>query len=240
MISQFLLIVKLFTKTYLVTKYKCNSEKQKNVNLKLKEIKMFKRTINNVTYKTRSQIHAEITGYAVYKTTFVISGQKFVYFGKQAFNVNPDMSYIGSGRLVQEKLAEMKDTDTVYKVVIDIFDTNEEALECEHEAILDARKQGLSLLNISSGNAGGNVFCSMTPEAIKARNEKISATMKGRVVSDEARKNISIAKTGKKRSASTCKAISDAKKGVKTGRKSVEQIANMKLAQQARRLREAA
>lgn len=201
---------------------------------------MFKRTIKNVTFKTRSQIHAEITGYAVYKTVFVINGEKFVYFGKQAFNVNPDMTYIGSGRLVKEKLAEMKDTDTVYKIVVDVFKTNEEALECEHQEIIHARKQGLSLLNISSGNAGGEVFCSMTPEAIKARNKKISETMKGRSVSESAKRNISLAKTGKKRPLEVCQAISDAKKGVKTGPKSAEQIANMKLAQQARRLREAA
>ncbi|HBM9257456.1 TPA: hypothetical protein L0X66_001788 [Citrobacter freundii] len=201
---------------------------------------MYKRIIAGKTFKTRSEISAEITGYAVYKTVFVINGEKFVYFGKQAFNVNPDMTYIGSGRLVREKLAAMKDTDTLYKIVVDVFKTNEESLECEHDAILDARKQGLSLLNISSGNAGGRVFDSMTPEQIKARNEKISETMKGHTLSDETKKKIALTKIGKKRSASACQAISKAKKGVKTGPKSAEQIANMKLAQQARRLREAA
>lgn len=201
---------------------------------------MYKRTINNVTFNTRSNVQAEITGYAVYQTTFIIDNEKFHYFGKQSFNTNPDMSYIGSGRKVREKLSEMKETDKVFKIVLAVFDSNDDALEFEHQSIMQARKDEINLLNISSGNTGGTVFGGMTDEQIKARNLKISASMQGHVLSAETRKKISDAKRGKIQSEETKQKIGSANKGRVIGTRSAETIEKMKQAQQARRLREAA
>lgn len=201
---------------------------------------MYKRTINNITYKTRSELKSEPTGFSVYKTVINISGKTFVYYGKQAFTISPDMQYIGSGRLVHEKLAEMTDTDTVYKIVLQNFESEQEAYDFESECIQEARKAKVNLLNISKGNSGGKVFDKMTEEQIKARNAKISQSMLGHEVSVETRRKISETKRGKTRSVETKQKIGDALRGVKTGPKSAEQIANMKKAQQARRLREAA
>lgn len=196
---------------------------------------MYKRTINNITYKTRSELKSDITGFSVYKTVFKINNTKFVYFGKQAFSFNPDMQYIGSGRLVQEKLGMMSDTDTVYKVVLQNFQTEQEAYDFESECIQQARKTKVNLLNISKGNSGGEVFNKMTPEQIKARNEKISLSMQGHPVSAETRRRISEAKTGKTQSEQTKQKIGDALRGRKTGKKSPETIEKMKKAQQRRR-----
>lgn len=101
---------------------------------------MYKRTINNVTYKTRSELDTEPTGFSVYKTVFSINNESFVYYGKQAFNGQPDMSYIGSGRRVQEKLAEMTESDIVYKIVLQNFESEQEAYDFESECIQSARK----------------------------------------------------------------------------------------------------
>ncbi|HBZ8158478.1 TPA: hypothetical protein MM329_000691 [Escherichia coli] len=199
---------------------------------------MYKRTINNITYKTRSELKSDITGFSVYKTVFKINNTKFVYFGKQAFSFNPDMQYIGSGRLVQEKLGMMSDTDTVYKVVLQNFQTEQEAYDFESECIQQARKEKVNLLNISKGNSGGKVFNKMTPEQIKERNKKISLSMQDHPVSDETRRKISEAKTGKTQSDQTKQKIGDSLRGRKTGKKSPETIEKMKLAQQRRREQE--
>lgn len=200
---------------------------------------MYKRTINNITYKTRSELTSEPTGFSVYKTVFTINNAKFVYYGKQSFVDTPDMQYIGSGSLVQEKLSAMSDTDSVYKVVLQNFESEQEAYDFESECIQQARKTGCNLLNISKGNSGGKVFNKMTPEQIKQRNEKISLSMQGHPVSAETRRRISEAKTGKTISTETKQKIGDAMRGRKTGKKSPETIEKMKLAQQRRREREA-
>ncbi|CAM6710142.1 hypothetical protein CIPOMM044M_01225 [Citrobacter portucalensis] len=202
---------------------------------------MYKRTINNVTYKTRSDIrNAEIKAYAVYKTVFRISNVSYVYYGKKSYSEQPDMLYIGSGRLVREKLAEMKPTDVLFKVVLKTFTDEQEAYDFETACIKHARQQQANLLNISSGQAGGNVFKSMTEQQIKERNQKISDSMTGHVVSLETRRKISEAKTSSVQSEETKKKIGKANKGRVIGTRSAETIEKMKLAQQARRLREAA
>ncbi|MGS7257720.1 NUMOD3 domain-containing DNA-binding protein [Enterobacter hormaechei] len=195
---------------------------------------MYKKTINNQTYKTRSELKSEPTGFSVYKTVFRIGDEQFVYYGKQAFVTSPDMSYIGSGRKVQEKLAEMTDTDSVYKIVLQNFESEQEAYEFESECIQEARKTKTNLLNISKGNSGGKVFDKMTDEQIKERNKKISMSMMGHEVSPETRRKISESKTGKKHSSDTCKKISESMKGRKTGPKSEETKRKMSEAQKAR------
>ena len=195
---------------------------------------MYQRTINNITYKSRSELASEPTGFSVYKTVFSINNTKFVYYGKQSFVDTPDMQYIGSGRLVQEKLSAMSDTDSVYKVVLQNFESEQEAYDFESECIQQARKTGCNLLNISKGNSGGKVFNKMTPEQIKQRNEKISLSMQGHPVSAETRRKISEAKTGKTISEETKQKIGDAMRGRKSP-KSQATIEKMKLAQQRRR-----
>ncbi|WP_368287540.1 NUMOD3 domain-containing DNA-binding protein [Kluyvera intermedia] len=196
---------------------------------------MHKRSINNITYKTRSELKSEPTGFSVYKTIFCINNTNFVYYGKQAFSVRPDTSYIGSGRLVQEKLTEMTDKDTVTKIVLQNFESEQEAYEFESECIQQARKSNVNLLNISKGNSGGAVFNKMTPEQIKQRNEKISMSMQGHPVSDETRRRISEAKKGKTVSTDTKQKIGDANRGRVIGKRSAETVERMKLAQQKRR-----
>lgn len=196
---------------------------------------MYKRTINNITYKTRSELKSAPTGFSVYKTVFRFGNESFVYYGKQSFAGTPDMQYIGSGRLVQEKLSQMTDTDIVYKVVLQNFESEQEAYDFESECIQQARKAECNLLNISKGNSGGEVFNKMTPEQIKQRNEKISMSMQGHPVSDETRRKISEARKGKTVSAETKQKIGDANRGRVIGRRSAETIERMKLAQQKRR-----
>ncbi|HEQ3542703.1 hypothetical protein LRM31_07355 [Enterobacter kobei] len=195
---------------------------------------MYKKTINNVTYKTRSELKSEPTGFSVYKTVFRVGNEQFVYYGKQAFNGQPDMSYIGSGRRVQEKLAEMNDSDIVYKIVLQNFESEQEAYDFESECIQSARKAEVNILNISKGNSGGKVFDKMTEEQIKQRNAKISASMMGHEVSDETRRKISEAKSGQTRSDDTKQKIGDALRGRKTGPKSEETKRRMSEAQKAR------
>ncbi|HHA1796991.1 TPA: NUMOD3 domain-containing DNA-binding protein [Enterobacter hormaechei subsp. xiangfangensis] len=195
---------------------------------------MYKKTINNVTYKTRSELKSEPTGFSVYKTVFRVGNEQFVYYGKQAFNGQPDMSYIGSGRRVQEKLAEMNDSDIVYKIVLQNFESEQEAYDFESECIQSVRKAEVNILNISKGNSGGKVFDKMTEEQIKQRNAKISMSMMGHEVSPETRRKISESKTGKKHSSDTCKKISESMKGRKTGPKSEETKRRMSEAHKAR------
>lgn len=195
---------------------------------------MYKRTINNVTYKTRSELNSEPTGFSVYKTVFSINNELFVYYGKQAFNGQPDMLYIGSGRGVQEKLAEMTESDIVYKIVLQNFESKQEAYDFESECIQSARKSKVNILNISKGNSGGKVFDKMTEEQIKQRNVKISMSMMGHEVSDETRRKISEAKSGQTRSDNTKQKIGDALRGRKTGPKSEETKRRMSEAHKAR------
>ncbi|WP_049218278.1 hypothetical protein [Serratia marcescens] len=187
--------------------------------------------------KTHSELNSIPKRFCVYKTILYHNGTSFTYYGKQAFTDVPDPRYIGSGRLLKEKLAMMSDTDPIEKEILCVFEDEESACYAEYEIIFHSKHEK-NILNIYAGGSGGNRLDRMTESDLQARSEKISRAQIGRKLSPETIEKMRLAKLGKKRSPEACKAISEGRKGIKTGKHSAETIARMKAAQQARRAKE--
>ncbi|UAN44255.1 hypothetical protein KGP17_17535 [Serratia sp. JSRIV001] len=185
--------------------------------------------------KTRSELNRVSSSYCVYKTVLHHQNGSFVYYGKQSFNDAPDSRYIGSGRLLKEKLNEMGDTDLIEKTVLSVFDDEQDALDFEQQLILNARKCNENLLNICSGGAGGNRLDRVSESGITIRSAKISINQTGRKFSEASIEKMRQAKLGKKRSIEAREAISKGRLGMKIGPRSAETIEKMKAAQQKRR-----
>ncbi|MEL5373832.1 NUMOD3 domain-containing DNA-binding protein [Serratia marcescens] len=196
---------------------------------------MFKNQI-----KTRSELNYAPDRFCVYKTSVYHNNKEFVYYGKQSFSQEhePDPFYVGSGRLLKEKIEEISDSDTIEKNVLKTFDNEKEALDFEAEMIKKGKTAFKNRsLNLKSGS-GGNVLGLMTADDYENRSEKISSSLTGRRHSEQTKQKIREAKLGVKRSPEACKAISEGRKGKTFGKRSSETIEKMKAAQQARRIRE--
>ncbi|WP_226909018.1 NUMOD3 domain-containing DNA-binding protein [Serratia marcescens] len=193
--------------------------------------------MNKNQVKTQSELNSIPTKFCVYKTILNHNGTSFTYYGKQSFTDVPDPLYIGSGRLLKEKLAIMSDSDLIEKEILCVFEDEDSACFAEWETIFNSRHEK-NVLNISVGGTGGNLLGRMNESDFKARSEKISKAQIGKKLSPETIKKMSLAKLGKKRSPEACKAISEGRKGLKIGKRSAETIARMKAAQQARRAKE--
>ncbi|CAI0914569.1 Uncharacterised protein [Serratia quinivorans] len=185
--------------------------------------------------KTRSALNRTSEKFCVYKTILNHQGESYVYYGKQSYSDSPDSYYIGSGRLLKEKLTEMSDNDLIEKNVVSVFEDEQDALDFEQQLIINARNRNENILNVCSGGAGGNRLDRISESEMKIRSEKISKSQIGRKFSDASIEKMSKAKLGKRRSAEVCKKISEARKGIKIGPRSKETIERMKKAQQKRR-----
>lgn len=168
--------------------------------------------MNKHEVKTQSELHAiNATAFCVYKTVLHHQNEEFVYYGKQSYKDAPDSRYIGSGRKLKSLLSKMSDSDTIEKTIVQSFSDENSAFELERDLINDQRKYDKEhLLNIHGGRSGGNRLSAMSPEKLKERNEKISASQIGRKFSPETIEKMRQAKLGKKHSAETKKKIAEA------------------------------
>lgn len=185
--------------------------------------------------KTRSELSGTPNLFCVYKTVITVDSIDYVYFGKQSAIDNPDSRYIGSGIRLKNLLADHPNA-VINKAIINTFTDEQQAFDLEHQLILDYRAiSKATALNVSSGNAGGNVLTHMSETDIKKRGAKISASQIGRIQTESTKRKIAESKKGIQRSEETKRKISESMKGKKRARHSPETIERMRLAQQKRR-----
>ncbi len=139
----------------------------------------------------------------VYKTINLINGK--IYIGQDSKN---DPEYLGSGLLLK-KAIHKHGREHFVKEILEECETKEQLNEREIYwiALLDSKNPKIGY-NIADGGSGGNTYT----EEIKKR---ISDLFKNRIVSDETRQKMSIARKGKAHTEEAKKKISAIHKGKK-------------------------
>lgn len=135
----------------------------------------------------------------VYRTTVTTLGESFYYFGKHSTKNLRD-GYKGSGTMIKSTLKHLDylkqhDPDfTVENDVLCYFETAVDALEFEELLVEEAKEKfGCYCMNVAEGGIG-DYRAYMTDYQKAEISRKISEANKGRKLSDESKKLISIKK----------------------------------------------
>lgn len=132
----------------------------------------------------------------VYETTNLINGKK--YIGKRTCNcpIEED-KYMGSGTLIKKAIKKYG-KDKFKKEILQVCENEEMAFKWEKVYIEQVKAyKNNNYYNIASGGEGGwGNFAGKTEEEMRLRSLKLSVANKGRIVSEDTRKKLSIAQSG--------------------------------------------
>ena len=132
----------------------------------------------------------------VYEITNLINGKK--YIGKRSCKcpIEED-KYMGSGKLLKKAINKYG-KENFKKEILQICKNEKEALEKEIYVInkLDATKN-INYYNISNGGQGGNTKAGYSEEELRIYSKKLSASLKGRKLSEETKMKISLSRKDK-------------------------------------------
>jgi hypothetical protein len=129
----------------------------------------------------------------IYKTTNLVNGK--IYIGKDSKN---DPTYLGSGIILKAAISKYG-VDSFKKEVIEECDSKDKLDEREIFWIKEYNTTDRNVgYNVARGGTGGDTTSNHPnkDKIIEARNKKVSESLIGHYVSDEARKNQSISHTG--------------------------------------------
>ena len=158
--------------------------------------------------------------YYIYKITFLCGKLKGKYYIGKKVGYKSDMvndGYFGSGIVCTKYYKKYPPVigETVIKEILEVCTNNEHLAECEKKWIGDLWETDENCVNLKSGGVGGWDFCKGKSMPAEQRR-KISESNKGKIVppvSQETRKRLSVALTGKHHSKETKQKISESNKG---------------------------
>lgn len=122
------------------------------------------------------------------------------YIGAHATE-NLNDNYMGSGRYIKRAVKKYG-RDNFTKTILETFDNKEDMFAREAELVTQKEVDDPMCYNMGLGGYGGDMFIGKTPEERSIIFAK----------SEEHKRNISIALTGKPKSKEHCRHISEAKK----------------------------
>ena len=129
----------------------------------------------------------------VYEITNLVNGKK--YIGKRSCKCPiEDDKYMGSGKLLKKAINKYG-SENFRKEILHICENEKMAFEWEKIYIEQVKAyENNNYYNIAKGGEGGwGVFAGKTEEEMAIRMSKIISKNKGRIVSDETRKKLSLA-----------------------------------------------
>ena len=161
--------------------------------------------------------------YYIYKITFLKGRMKGKYYIGKRIGHKSDMindGYFGSGNMCIRYCKKYPPVigETIAKEILEVCDSKEELAECEKKWIGDLWETDENCVNLKRGGEGGcGVSYWKGKQLSKGHKLKISKSEKGKKLSDETRKKIGIASTGRKNIVSdiTRKKMSESKIGRK-------------------------
>ena len=179
--------------------------------------------------KNQVKFNSMKKNYCVYRTTNLINGK--TYIGQHKFDLNKDDKYLGSGVLISKAIKKYG-RGNFKKEIIEVALSKFEVNALEKYYIAKERALGKAEYNISNGGEG-NMGYRHTDEDRRKMSESHKGNipwMKGKHHTEEAKEKNRQAHLGKKLSQEACKNISEGKKGKKktesTKRKMMEYSKN--------------
>lgn len=145
--------------------------------------------------------------YTVYKTTNEITGK--VYIGVHVTD-NPDDTYLGSGKGLLRAIKRYG-RDAFTKTILHCFDSYEEMVEMEATLVNSEFVSKRSNYNMVVG--GGYPPSCKGKKPTEQHRKRISEALKGRVISEETRRKLSVANTGYKPTAEAIRKAGDSHRG---------------------------